>query len=145
MFTFFAVGGTLSPFPAGKLADSLGKMPVLTMCGLLLVAVTFTFNFFQQYWVICFLSFCVGIAAGALYPVALALIGELVPPERMGTANVSFSFAYGVGCIIGPFITGWVLEIFSIQYLFYPMTASAILFVVITLLDTSKNVSSPTG
>ena len=143
VFTFFAVGGTLSPFPAGKLADSLGKLPVLKMCGFLLVAVTVTFNFFQQYWVICFLSFCVGIAAGALYPVALALIGELIPPDKMGTANASFSFFYGVGCVIGPLITGWVLEIFSIKYLFYPMTAASILFVVITLLDTSKRVSTP--
>ena len=83
-----------------------------------------------------------GIAAGAIYPVALALIGELVPPEKMGTANASFSFFFGVGCIVGPLITGWVLEIFSIQYLFYPMTAASILFVVITLLDTSKRVSA---
>lgn len=144
VFTFFAVGGTISPFPAGKMADSLGKTPVLKMCGFLLVAVTFAFNFFQHYWVICFLSFCVGVVAGALYPVALALIGELVPPEKMGTANASFSFSYGVGCIIGPLITGWVLEFFSIQYLFYPMTASAILFVIIiTTLDSSKSSSSP--
>jgi MFS family permease len=87
----------------------------------------------------------VGVVAGALYPVALALIGELVPPEKMGTANASFSFSYGVGCIIGPLITGWVLEIYSIQYLFYPMTASAILFVIITALDSSKSSSSPIG
>ena len=71
---------------------------------------------------------------------ALALIGELIPPDKMGTANASFSFFYGVGCVIGPLITGWVLEIFSIKYLFYPMTAASILFVVITLLDTSKDV-----
>jgi len=145
VFTFFAVGGTISPFPAGKLADSLGKMPVLKACGFLLVAVTLTFNLFQHYRVICFLAFCVGVVAGALYPVALTLIGELVPAEKMGTANVSFSFAYGVGCIAGPFITGWVLEIFSIRYLFYPMTAAAVLLVLITFIDTSKSASSPAG
>ena len=135
VFTFFAVGGALSPYPAGKIADAWGKEPVLKMCGFLLVLVTVAFNLSQNYWAICFFSFGVGVVAGALYPVALALIGEIVPPEKMGTANASFSFAYGVGCIVGPLITGWVLELFSIQYLFYPMTAAALIFVVVTILD----------
>ena len=143
VFTFFAVGGIVSPFPAGKLADRLGKPPVLKMCGLLLVAVTFSFNFFQNYWIICFLTFSVGIVAGALYPVALSLIGDLVPPEKMGTANASFSFFYGLGSIAGPLITGWVLEISSMKYLFYPMTVSAILFVAITTFDSKKAVRNP--
>ena len=138
VFTFFAVGGAISPFPAGKIADSLGKRYVLRMCGYLLFAVTVFFNLFQNYWAICFLVFCVGLVAGALYPVALALIGDLISPEKIGTANASFSFAYGVGCIIGPLLTGWVLEIFSTEYLFYPMTVSALIFVIIMRLDTKS-------
>lgn len=135
VFTFFAVGGALSPYPAGKIADRWGKQPVLKASGLLLVAVTVAFNLFQQYWALCTLAFGVGVVAGALYPVALALIGELIPPEKMGTANASFSFAYGAGCIVGPLVTGWVLELFSIQYLFYPMTAAALLFLTVALVD----------
>jgi MFS family permease len=138
VFTFFAVGGAISPFPAGKIADSLGKRYVLRMCGYLLFAVTVFFNLLQKYWAICFLTFCVGLVAGALYPVALALIGDLISPEKIGTANASFSFAYGVGCIIGPLLTGWVLEIFSTKYLFYPMTVSALIFVIIMKLDTKS-------
>lgn len=143
VFTFFAVGGAVSPLPAGKIADRMGKRPVLKACGFLLVAVTFAFNFSQNYWVICLLTFFVGVIAGALYPVSLSLIGELVPPEKMGTANASFSFFYGLGSIAGPLITGWVLEIYSIKYLFYPMTVSALLFVIIMALHTTKTDSSP--
>jgi len=139
VFTFFAIGGALSPLPAGKIADAWGKRPVLKACGILLVAVTIAFNVFQDYWSVCAMAGVVGLVAGALYPVALALIGEIIPPEKMGTANASFSFAYGAGCIVGPLVTGWVLELFSIQYLFYPMTASAILFVVLTVFDSPRN------
>lgn len=137
VFTFFAVGGAVSPFPAGKIADKWGKRPMLKACGFILAAVTFSFNFFQGYWDICFLSCGIGMIAGALYPVALALIGELIPPDKMGTANASFSFFYGIGSIVGPLITGWVLQISSIEYLFYPMTVSALVFVFATLLDTA--------
>lgn len=138
VFTFFALGGALSPYPAGKIADIWGKQPVLKLSGFLLVAVTMAFNFFQQYWAVCSMAFGVGVIAGALYPVALSLIGDITPPEKMGTANASFSFAYGVGCIIGPLVTGWVLELFSIKYLFYPMTVSAVLFLLVTLLERPK-------
>jgi len=136
VFTFFAVGGAVSPFPAGKIADLWGKRPVLKGCGMMLAGVTIAFNIFHDYWAVCAMAFGVGVVAGALYPVALALIGEIIPPEKMGTANASFSFAYGAGCIIGPLVTGWVLELLSIQYLFYPMTVAAILFVALTLFDT---------
>ena len=71
-----------------------------------------------------------------MYPVALAVIGELISPERMGIANASFSFCYGLGSILGPFITGWVLEISSIRYLFYPITISAIIFFIVTTIYT---------
>lgn len=137
VFTFFAVGGAVSPFPAGKIADLWGKSPVLKMCGLMLAGITIAFNIFHDYWAVCAMAFGIGVVAGALYPVALALIGDIIPPEKMGTANASFSFAYGAGCVIGPLVTGWVLELLSIQYLFYPMTAAAILFVALTLFDSS--------
>ncbi len=137
VFTFFAIGGAISPLPAGKLADRIGKLKVLRLCGLLLLAVTFTLNFTTNYWFICILIFLVGIVAGALYPIALSMIADIVSPERMGTANASFSFFYGIGCIAGPLVTGWVLEFYDIRSLFYPMTVSALLFVIITSLSTS--------
>ena len=132
VFTLFALGGVLSPFPAGRLADRFGKQRILKYCGVLLVCTTCAFNFFHSYGAICALACCVGIVAGALYPISLALIGELVPPEKFGTANASFSFFYGLGSIAGPIITGWVLELTSIMYLFYPIAAAALAFTIVT-------------
>jgi MFS family permease len=141
VFTSFAVGGSISPYPAGKIADKLGKLPVLKICGFMLLAVTFSFNIFHNYIVICILTFSVGLISGALYPVSLALIGESVPPQKMGTANASFSFFYGLGSIVSPVITGWVVEITSIKFLFYPMASSALLFVIISAIDSQKSLS----
>jgi len=132
VFTLFAVGGILSPYPAGKIADRLGKQTVLKACGVLLVCTTVAFIFFRSYPAICLLICCVGIVAGSLYPISLSLIGELVPPEKFGTANASFSFFYGLGSIAGPLVTGWVLELTSIMNLFYPIAAAALVFTVIT-------------
>ena len=137
VFTVFAAGGIVSPYPAGKLADKLGKVAVLKGCAVLLLITTLSFNFFDSYLSICFLCFMVGLVAGALYPIALAHIADIVTLDKMGRANASFSFFYGLGCIAGPLITGWVIEFFSIKALFYPMTFSTLGLVIIMFFHTS--------
>lgn len=132
-FTCFAVGGIVSPVPAGRAADRFGKLPLLYVLGIILAATTFAFTATSVYYIIIFLCFAVGFVAGGLYPVALALIGDLIPPQQMGMANSTFSFLYGVGSIAGPALTGWTIKFFGMKYLFYPMTAAALVFAVIAL------------
>jgi len=138
-FTFFAIGGIISPYPAGKMADKIGKKPSLYLLGILLSVITFCYNLTPNYVAIVALTFGIGIIAGGVYPIALSMIGDLIPPDRMGTANSTFSFLYGVGSIIGPVVTGWVVRILGMQYLFYPMTIAAVAFVVVIMLDAKKN------
>jgi MFS family permease len=142
VFTFFAIGGIISPYPAGKAADIIGKKPSLLILGIFLSLITFCFNLFPNYIAIVVLTFGIGIVAGGVYPIALSLIGDLIPPDRMGTANSTFSFLYGVGSILGPLLTGWVVRIVGMKYLFYPMTIAAAVFVVITLIDAKRGKAS---
>jgi MFS family permease len=100
--------------------------------------ITFCYNLTPNYIAIVALTFGIGIVAGGVYPIALSMIGDLVPPDRMGTANATFSFLYGVGSILGPVVTGWVIRILGMQYLFYPMTIAAVIFVLITLMDRKR-------
>jgi MFS family permease len=137
-FTFFAVGGIVSPFPAGKVADRFGKTPSLYVLGALLAVTTFSFTITANYFVILLLCFSVGVVAGGLYPIALSLIGDLVPPQQMGTANSTFSFLYGVGSVAGPACTGWAVRLFGMNSIFYPMTIASLVFVAFTIRE-AKN------
>ncbi len=140
VFTAFAIGGTVSPYPAGRLADRFGKKAMLKACSLLLIVVTLLFSFYNSLWMICLLIFMVGLVAGALYPVGLALIADMVPAEKVGSATASFSIAFGVGSIIAPFVTGWVLELTSFSYLFYPMTVSAVILFLILMTERTRKI-----
>jgi len=144
VFTLFAIGGIISPFPGGYLADKIGRRSVLKLTGVFLVCVTAGFIFAQNYWTIASLALCLGMVAGILYPVSLSLIAELVPAQQLGSANASFSFFYGLGSIAGPLLTGWVLDFSSIDYLFYPITAAALAFLIITLQAKTPLPPSPT-
>jgi MFS family permease len=141
-FLFFALGGIASPYPAGLAADRFGKTTSLNALGILLGVVTFLFNMENSYGFLLLLTFGVGVVAGGLYPIALSLIGDRMPPDKMGVANSTFSFCYGLGSIFGPICTGWAMEIFGIKYLFYPMTVAALVFVGIAIIDILRKQSN---
>lgn len=135
IFTLFGIGGIISPYPAGKAADRFGKLNLLCVLGGLLVVVTLGFNIINSYLGIALLMFGVGIVAGGLYPIALSLIADLIPADKMGSGNAAFSLSFGVGCILGPLATGWVMDLFGISHLFYPMTAAALVFLLFAMTD----------
>jgi MFS family permease len=47
-----------------------------------------------------------GALAGSLYPIGLALLGQIVKKTRLGAATSTFSLAFGVGSLIGPSVSG---------------------------------------
>ena len=138
IFTFFGIGGIISPYPVGKAADRFGKLNLLCILGVLLVVVTLSFNFIKSYFGIASLIFGVGIVAGGLYPIALSLIADLIPADKMGSGNAAFSLSFGVGCVFGPLATGWVMDLMGISHLFYPMTAAAFIFLLFAIADVKK-------
>ena len=135
IFTLFGIGGIISPYPVGKAADRFGKLNLLCILGVLLVVVTLSFNFIKSYFGIASLIFGVGIVAGGLYPIALSLIADLIPADKMGSGNAAFSLSFGLGCILGPLATGWVMDLMGISHLFYPMTAAAFIFLLFVIAD----------
>ena len=139
IFTLFGIGGIVSPYPAGKAADRFGKLNLLCIMGGILFMITLCFNFSNSYFGIASLAFGVGFIAGGLYPIALSLIADLIPAERMGTGNAAFSLSFGLGCIVGPLVTGWVMDMMGIPHLFYPMTAAALTLFLFALAEVKKS------
>jgi MFS family permease len=135
IFALFALGGVISPIPSGILASKIGKTSVISLCGIILIGVTYAFTQIFNFYVVGALALCTGFVAGALYPVALAFIGDSVPKDRMGTANSLFTFTYGLGSIIGPSVVGVYMNFFGVKSMFYPMTFVSIIFVVVILID----------
>ncbi|MBI5374958.1 MAG: MFS transporter [Candidatus Schekmanbacteria bacterium] len=139
IFMVFAIGGIVSPVPAGRIADRIGKNRSLCILAGLLALLTVIFNFSPHFYMMLFLVFGVGFVAGGIYPIALSLIADLVPRDRMGAANSTFSFAFGFGSIIGPIVTGYFTNLAGIKYLFYPMCAVGLIFFFAMLWGSGRN------
>src|SRR5256885_8830840 len=49
-----------------------------------------------------------GLGAGAMMPIALAIIGDIFPPAERGKWQGLFVAVFGLASIIGPALGGWV-------------------------------------
>src|SRR5205823_12600435 len=75
------------------------------------------------------LLFVVGACCAALYPLGLALLGERVPKSALAKANAWYLACNCVGSIMGPWVTGHMIDAFGLWSMF--MTGAAAVLVVV--------------
>ena len=60
-----------------------------------------------------------GLGAGALFPISLAVIGDLFTPAERGKYQGLFGAVFGISFIIGPALGGFLTDNFSWHWIFY--------------------------
>lgn len=130
LFTLSA--GLSRPF-SGKLADKIGRIPVMmvgaTVCfvvGLLYPILTFVSGFL-------FLRFAHGFSAGFTPTGASAYVADIVPFQKRGEAMGIQSLFGSLGMAAGPAFGGWIASIWSINTVFYCAAFTAIFSILILL------------
>ncbi|ADD01833.1 major facilitator superfamily MFS_1 [Thermoanaerobacter italicus Ab9] len=111
---------------AGKLSDQYGEMfvvvPALLISILALIVLSVSTGLFGML----VSAVLYGIGFGSAQPVLQATIVRLVPPDRRGVANASFSTATDLGIGLGAIILGWISKYTSYQILFTISAVSVI-------------------
>ncbi len=70
-----------------------------------------------------------GIGAGGIFPVASAVIGDIFPPERRGSALGIIGAVFGVAFLVGPVIAGAILALTTWHWLFVVNLPIAVLVI----------------
>lgn len=60
-----------------------------------------------------------GLGAGAIFPIALAAVGILFPPERRAKIQGVFSAVFGISSVVGPSVGAFIVEHWSWRWAFY--------------------------
>ena len=60
-----------------------------------------------------------GVGAGAIFPVSLAVIGDLFSPRERGRYQGLFGAVFGVAAIMGPLLGGWLTDSVGWHWIFY--------------------------
>jgi EmrB/QacA subfamily drug resistance transporter len=117
--TIYLLTSTISVPFWGKLSDLYGRKP-LFMIGIVIFLIGSALSGLSQDMtqLIAFRGLQ-GIGAGSLFPIALAIIGDLFSPAERGRYQGLFGAVFGIAFVIGPLVGGWLTESISWHWIFY--------------------------
>jgi MFS family permease len=135
MFTLTA--GLSRPF-SGKLADTVGRIPVMVLGSLVCVACGFIYPLAITVTGFLGLRLLHGFSTGFKPTGTAAFIADIVPAERRGEAMGLLGVTGTLGMSLGPALGDWLAAHYSLNTLFYTSSAIALVSVLVqgTLTET---------
>ncbi len=129
---FTLTAGLSRPF-SGKLADTIGRLPVMfigafacVFCSLLYPQLHFVAGFL-------ILRFLHGFSTGFKPTGSSAYVADIVPMERLGEAMGILGISLSIGSSAFPPLGSWLVQTYSINVLFYVSAGLALGSVVILM------------
>jgi EmrB/QacA subfamily drug resistance transporter len=117
--TIYLLTSTITVPFYGKLSDLYGRKPMM-MIGVTVFLIGSALSGLSQNMAMLILFRGIqGIGAGALFPIALAVIGDLYTPAERGRYQGLFGAVFGISFIIGPALGGILTDNVSWHWIFY--------------------------
>jgi EmrB/QacA subfamily drug resistance transporter len=118
-FTAYLLTATVSGPLYGKLSDIVGRRPIFLFgVGVFLIG-SLLCGLSQEMWQFLVFRGVQGLGAGALFPIALAIIGDIFAPSERGKYQGFFGAVFGLSSILGPAIGGLITENFGWHWIFF--------------------------
>ena len=135
LFALYAGGAVVAPLIAGAISDRVGRELIMVANGLILAtAVGVLWISDRLAWMMTS-TMVMGLAAGAIYPVGLSIIGDRLAKWQLGAGNSLYTTAYSLGSIVGPTTVGLVMDSYGSRAMFAPLLAVAVAFVTFMVVD----------
>ena len=138
--TIYLLTSTITVPFYGKLSDLFGRKPLLLFgIGVFLIGSALS-GLSQTMEQLIIFRGLQGIGAGALFPISLAVIGDLFSPQERGRYQGLFGAVFGLSFILGPAIGGLLTDFVSWHWVFFVNIPIGIvsLFVIWRLLPTVR-------
>ena len=127
-----AVSATLVSPIWGILADKYGRKPMMIRAGLAMTITMGGLAFVPNIYWLLFLRLLNGVFTGFV-PNATALIASQVPKDKSGAALGTLSTGVVAGTLTGPFVGGFIAEIFGIRNVFLLVGSFLFLAAILTI------------
>ena len=138
--TIYLLTSTITVPFYGKLSDLYGRKPMLMIGITLFLVGSVLSGLSQSMWQLILFRGIQGLGAGALFPIALAVIGDLFSPAERGKYQGLFGAVFGISFLIGPGLGGFLTDTIGWHWIFFVNLPIGIvsLIVVWRLLPTIK-------
>jgi EmrB/QacA subfamily drug resistance transporter len=117
--TIYLLTSTITVPFYGKLSDLFGRKPLLIIGITLFLAGSALAGLSQEMWQLILFRGIQGLGAGSLFPISLAVIGDLFTPAERGRYQGLFGAVFGLSFLIGPWLGGFLTDNISWHWVFY--------------------------
>ena len=119
VFSAYLLCQTISVPLYGKLGDVYGRRRVLLSAIVIFLIGSALCGAAQSMTELVVFRGVQGLGGGGIFSLALAVVGELVPPRDRGRYSGLFSAMFGAGAILGPAVGGLIVDHGSWRWIFY--------------------------
>jgi EmrB/QacA subfamily drug resistance transporter len=139
--TIYLLTSTISGPIYGKLSDLFGRRPIFIWALSLFIISSVAAGLSQQMWQFILFRGLQGLAGGAVFPLAFAVLADLYTPAERGKYAGYFGAVFGLSSILGPAIGGILTDSISWHWIFFINVPIGLvsLFVVWRLLPSIKH------
>jgi EmrB/QacA subfamily drug resistance transporter len=117
--TIYLLTSTISVPFWGKLSDLYGRKPMLMIGISIFLVGSALCGTSQEMWQLILYRGIQGIGAGSLFPISLAVVGDLFSPAERGKYQGLFAAVFGFAALIGPALGGFLTDTISWHAIFY--------------------------
>ena len=117
--TIYLLTATITGVFYGKLSDIYGRRPMLLIGITIFLIGSFLSGLSWSMESLIFFRGVQGVGAGAIFPISLAVIGDLFTPRERGKYQGLFGAVFGVSAILGPLLGGFLTENLSWHWIFF--------------------------
>ena len=106
----FAAYGLMLPV-LGPIADAMGKIKVMIACLIVLTVASFLAAFASNFWILLFLRIIAGAACGGSFPIAMAIVSDLVPVAQRQVVIGRLLLGTISGNLLGAALSGVIADV----------------------------------
>lgn len=138
IISLFTITAMISRPFSGKLADRIGRKPVIMAGALVCVSCSLMYPLLTTVFGFLFLRLVHGFSTGFTPTGQTAYLTDIIPADRRGEAMGILGTASTLGMAGGPALGGWLSTAFSLEAMFFCSSAFAIVssLIVLTIKET---------
>ena len=130
LLAFFSIPGIFLSYPAGRIADKIGKKLMLFI-GLMIIGISLILFSLSHNLILVFaMALLISVGWAISLPALDGMIIDLTYRQKKGEATGIWDFFMDVGFVIGPIVGGLIAELFGVRNVFLLM---GVLFLISTV------------